>query len=243
MDPQAFRVVQGGPRERQKLLEQPFDHTLLHRRRKSRLDRHGRRREASHTGHFGARRQVAGVRGPYREPRRRRAAHRLGAVDQRRADLRAPDYVLATSDVIEPLAGKIAEAVTRFFGSDPQHSDSFGRIINARHFDRLTALLPDPKSPATGRTVCGGNTRRDDLYIAPTVLLGVKPDAPVMQEEISARFCPFWKSPTRRPQWNSSTPGHARWRPTRSRAARGYGGCSSAKSVAERWDSTCRSAI
>ena len=41
----------------------------------------------------------------------------------------APDYVLATSDVIEPLAGKIAEAVTRFFGSDLQHSDSFGRII------------------------------------------------------------------------------------------------------------------
>ena len=49
-----------------------------------------------------------------------------------------------SSDVIEPLAGKIAEAVTRFFGSDPQHSDSFGRIINARHFDRLTARLPDP---------------------------------------------------------------------------------------------------
>ena len=103
----------------------------------------------------------------------------------------APDYVLATSDVIEPLAGKIAEAVTRFFGSDLQHSDSFGRIINARHFDRLTALLPDPKSPATGRTVCGGNTRRDDLYIAPTVLLGVKPDAPVMQEEIFGPILPI----------------------------------------------------
>lgn len=103
----------------------------------------------------------------------------------------APDYVLATSDVIEPLAGKIAEAVTRFFGSDLQHSDSFGRIINARHFDRLTALLPDPKSPATGRTVCGGNTRRDDLYIAPTVLLGVKPDALVMQEEIFGPILPI----------------------------------------------------
>ena len=61
---------------------------LLHRRRKSRFNSHGRRREASHTGHFGARRQVAGVRRPYREPRRRRAAHRLGAVHQRRADLR-----------------------------------------------------------------------------------------------------------------------------------------------------------
>ena len=57
--------------------------------------------------------------------------------------------------------------------------------------DRLTALLPDPKSPATGRTVCGGNTRRDDLYIAPTVLLGVKPDAPVMQEEIFGPILPI----------------------------------------------------
>lgn len=164
---------------------------LLHRRRKSRFDSHGRRREASHTGHFGARRQVAGVRRPYREPRRRRAAHRLGRFINAGQTCVAPDYVLATSDVIEPLAGKIAEAVTRFFGSDLQHSDSFGRIINTRHFDRLTALLPDPKSPANGRTVCGSNTRRDDLYIAPTVLLGVKSDAPVMQEEIFGPILPI----------------------------------------------------
>ena len=102
---------------------------LLHRRRKSRFDSHGRRREASHTGHFGARRQVAGVRRPYREPRRRRAAHRWGRFINAGQTCVAPDYVLATSDVIEPLAGKIAEAVTRFFGSDLQHSDSFGRII------------------------------------------------------------------------------------------------------------------
>ena len=203
---------------------------------------HGRRREASHTGHFGARRQVAGVRRPYREPRRRRAAHCLGAVHQRRADLRGTDYVLTTSDVIEPLAGKIAEAVTRFFGSDLQHSDSFRTHHQRPAFDRLTAAARS-EEPRHRRTVCGGNTRRDNLYIAPTVLLGVKPDAPVMQEEIFGPILPILEVADAKAAVEFI---NARPRPL---AAYAFTGSKRVRRmferevVAERWDSTCRLAI
>ena len=46
----------------------------------------------------------------------------------------APDYVLATPDVAEALAERIAVAITEFYGEDPKASPDFGRIINDRQF-------------------------------------------------------------------------------------------------------------
>ncbi|MBW3080891.1 aldehyde dehydrogenase family protein [Bifidobacterium saguinibicoloris] len=109
----------------------------------------------------------------------------------------APDYVLATSDVAEALATRIGVAVTEFYGDDPQRSPDYGRIVNERHFDRLCALLPEhasssPSGPVpAGRLVCGGTIDRDDRYIAPTVLYGTDPDAPVMGEEIFGPILPI----------------------------------------------------
>lgn len=105
----------------------------------------------------------------------------------------APDYVLATPDVAQVLAERIAIAVTEFYGENPQASHSFARIINERHFDRLSRLLPqqgDAHDPA-GQLVCGGQTDRADRYIAPTVLFGTSPNAPVMGEEIFGPILPI----------------------------------------------------
>lgn len=57
-------------------------------------------------------------------------------------------------------------------------SEDYARIVNQRHFDRLSHLL------GAGRVAAGAETDRDHLYIAPTILEGVSLDAPVMQEEI-----------------------------------------------------------
>ncbi|MET9784725.1 aldehyde dehydrogenase family protein [Streptomyces canus] len=90
----------------------------------------------------------------------------------------APDYVLADPATAAALVPALREAVEAQFGASPQTSAGFGRIINERHFDRLTALLD------SGRVAVGGEHDRDDLYIAPTVLTDVDPASPVMQEEI-----------------------------------------------------------
>ena len=37
---------------------------------------------------------------------------------------------------------------------------------------------------SSGKTMIGGETDKDEKYIAPTVLGGVKPSDPVMQEEV-----------------------------------------------------------
>ena len=44
---------------------------------------------------------------------------------------------------------------------------------------RVLALLE-----GSGNVVLGGESDRDDLYIAPTIITDVNPDDPIMQEEV-----------------------------------------------------------
>ncbi|HET8877945.1 MAG TPA: aldehyde dehydrogenase family protein [Arthrobacter sp.] len=96
----------------------------------------------------------------------------------------APDYVLATTEVLEPLQRELVKAIAALFGPDARHSDSYGRIINDRHFERLAAL-------ADGSTVVHGGARdAATRYFAPTLLRPAAGDA-VMAEEIFGPLLPL----------------------------------------------------
>ncbi|MFJ9722757.1 aldehyde dehydrogenase family protein [Streptomyces sp. NPDC101209] len=97
----------------------------------------------------------------------------------------APDYVLTDPETAAALEPALTRAVEALYGSDPAASGAYGRIVNERHFDRLTGLLD------SGRTVVGGVADRAAKYIAPTVLADVAPDAPVMREEIFGPILPI----------------------------------------------------
>ncbi len=96
----------------------------------------------------------------------------------------APDYVMAHRDIYAQLLKAMCAAIRLFYGADPRQSRDYGRIVNRRHFDRLAALLGD------GRPVCGGQTDRNDLYIAPTILEDVSEEAPIMEKEIFGPLLP-----------------------------------------------------
>ncbi|KOV35185.1 aldehyde dehydrogenase [Streptomyces sp. XY431] len=97
----------------------------------------------------------------------------------------APDYVLAIGESATALERHLADAVRELLGDDPAAAPEYGRIVNDRHFDRLTALLDD------GRVVTGGGHDRGERYLAPTVLADVSPDAPVMRAEIFGPILPI----------------------------------------------------
>ncbi|MGW0566680.1 aldehyde dehydrogenase family protein [Streptomyces tauricus] len=97
----------------------------------------------------------------------------------------APDYVLTDPETARALEPVLAEAVEKLYGADASTSAEYGRIINERHFERLSGLLD------SGRVVVGGATDRVTKYIAPTVLADVEPDAPVMREEIFGPVLPI----------------------------------------------------
>ncbi|MFI9803538.1 aldehyde dehydrogenase family protein [Streptomyces sp. NPDC052301] len=97
----------------------------------------------------------------------------------------APDYVLTDPETAAALEAALVRAVDALFGTDPAASAEYGRIINERHFDRLSGLL------GSGRIVVGGASDRAAKYIAPTVLADVDPASPVMQEEIFGPILPI----------------------------------------------------
>lgn len=106
----------------------------------------------------------------------------------------APDYLLVDRRIKPALLKAMQAAMREFYGTDPAQSPDYARIVSAKHFNRLVALLPDaPTSgnPTSGTVISGGEFDPEDRYIAPTLLDQVLPDATVMQEEIFGPILPI----------------------------------------------------
>ncbi len=101
----------------------------------------------------------------------------------------APDYLLIQERVKDEFLSHLKQAVDNMYGKDAQTSDSWGRIVNIRHVERVGILLEDAlKAGAKAET--GGKIDPQDRFIAPTVLSGVTVEMPVMQEEIFGPVLP-----------------------------------------------------
>ena len=97
----------------------------------------------------------------------------------------APDYVLTTPDLVDPLIAGLREAITQFYGEDPAASGDYGRIVNERHHARLVSYLDGAD------IAVGGEHDRAGRYLAPTVIRVPRPfTQPVMTEEIFGPFLP-----------------------------------------------------
>ncbi|MBW4622203.1 MAG: aldehyde dehydrogenase [Cyanosarcina radialis HA8281-LM2] len=96
----------------------------------------------------------------------------------------APDYLLVDRRVKSDLLARIKTEITNFFGDNPAGSPDYTRIVNQRHFNRLSQLLE------SGEIIVGGESNLGDLYIAPTVIDRVTWEHPVMQEEIFGPILP-----------------------------------------------------
>ena len=96
----------------------------------------------------------------------------------------APDFVLVQRSVLERFVAVLKKSLREFYGEDASQSADYGRIVNARHFDRLINYLRD------GKVVHGGTHDAKDLFLAPTILEDVSPDASVMLEEIFGPILP-----------------------------------------------------
>ncbi len=99
----------------------------------------------------------------------------------------APDYVLVDESVADQFIEQLGVAITEFYGEHVSDSPDYGRIVSARHFDRVTGLLD---AGGFDRIAHGGIADRDTLFISPTVITGVDPNATVMTEEIFGPILP-----------------------------------------------------
>jgi aldehyde dehydrogenase (NAD+) len=97
----------------------------------------------------------------------------------------APDYILAHDSIKAGLIAALKKAITDFYGANPQTSPDYGRIVNDRHFARVSGLIK------SATVVAGGETDAATRYIAPTILDDVSPDCAAMQEEIFGPLFPI----------------------------------------------------
>ncbi|KAJ7515847.1 hypothetical protein O6H91_22G031100 [Diphasiastrum complanatum] len=100
----------------------------------------------------------------------------------------AADYILAENSIASSLIDKLKVTIQEFYGKDPSKSSDLSRIVNTRHFCRLTELLDDIKT--SDKIVHGGERDEKRLYIAPTILHDVSIDSPIMAEEIFGPLLP-----------------------------------------------------
>ncbi|HXY91477.1 MAG TPA: aldehyde dehydrogenase family protein, partial [Acidimicrobiia bacterium] len=87
--------------------------------------------------------------------------------------------------VLVPFVERLATSITEFYGPDPTASRDYARIVDDRHFQRLTGLL-------TGANIAiGGERDAARRYLAPTVVTDVNADSALMQEEIFGPILPI----------------------------------------------------
>ncbi len=96
----------------------------------------------------------------------------------------APDYVLVHESKKDELLAGLISSINDFFGEKPELNYNYGKIINAKQFDRIFSYL------SQGLIVQGGRTDRENLFIEPTILTDVSLDATIMKDEIFGPVLP-----------------------------------------------------
>lgn len=96
----------------------------------------------------------------------------------------APDYVLIHESKKDEFLQEIRKSLSAFFTEDAANSYNYGKIINEKQFNRLTAYL------SQGKIIYGGNHDISKLYIEPTIIEPNSLDTPVMNDEIFGPIVP-----------------------------------------------------
>ena len=96
----------------------------------------------------------------------------------------APDHLYVHCDIKDRLLQLVKDEITRQFGEDPQKSPDLARLINDKAFERISSYLKNAD------ILIGGQTDKDDRYIAPTLIKCKDETLPIMQEEVFGPVLP-----------------------------------------------------
>ena len=181
-----FAVLPGGPEVAQELLKLPFNHIFY-------IGGHGVGRIVLRAAaeHFATVTLEMGGKNPVivdesadiPEAGKRIAWGRVCNAGQ---VCLAPDYALVHESVTQQFIAELGRYMTQMYNPNGQGFDKSAdlpRIVNRRHFDRIKGLLDDAVAKGA-KIVFGGQTKAEDLFIAPTIVTNVTEDMKIMQEEI-----------------------------------------------------------
>ena len=96
----------------------------------------------------------------------------------------APDYLFVHSSVKDRLLAAIKEETESMYGRIISESRFFPRIISSSAYERLIGLMEKET------VYYGGETKKEERYIAPTILDNITADSAIMHEEIFGPLLP-----------------------------------------------------
>ncbi|HVP62066.1 MAG TPA: aldehyde dehydrogenase family protein [Myxococcaceae bacterium] len=104
----------------------------------------------------------------------------------------APDYVLVQEGQRQALLDALRSAIERSYGPESgwATNSDFARLVDPGAFARVKGLMDDALRRG-GKVVIGGEANSAERYLAPTVLVDVPDEAPLLQEEIFGPLLPI----------------------------------------------------
>jgi len=105
----------------------------------------------------------------------------------------APDYVLIAEKIADQFTTLLIEQIKKLFTENNlpfAKSEHYCRIINDKHFVRLSTLLGETLEQGA-QVIFGGEIDRNTRFIHPTILTRVPPSSRIMREEIFGPILPI----------------------------------------------------
>ena len=105
----------------------------------------------------------------------------------------APDYILIQKKEIETFISHFKTNVNKFYNPNDNglnNASEYGRIVDEKNFNRVEKLLQDAIKKGA-KIEFGGQLKKEEKFMEPTLLINVVPEMLVMQEEIFGPLLPI----------------------------------------------------
>ena len=103
----------------------------------------------------------------------------------------APDYVFVHESKRQEFSEAIQNQLSEFYGAKPENSESYARIVNEKHFDRVKSYIDDAARKGA-KIIAGGKENRREKFIAPTIVEDAPLDSELMKNEIFGPVLPLY---------------------------------------------------
>ncbi|MCL4131090.1 UNVERIFIED_CONTAM: hypothetical protein GTU68_041248, partial [Idotea baltica] len=103
----------------------------------------------------------------------------------------APDYIYVHESKKDELVKLINKHIKAMYGDEISKSESYCRIVNDRHFNRLKSYMDNAVEGDT-KIESGGNMNAEEDYIEPTIVSNVDREMDLMMNEIFGPLLPIY---------------------------------------------------
>lgn len=105
----------------------------------------------------------------------------------------APDHLYVHVDIAQDFTDSLREEIRRVYGETTRAQKStpdYCRIVNDRHFERVTGLIED--AHLKGATILeGGASDKEQNFVAPTLISNISKDMKISGEELFGPILPI----------------------------------------------------